>query len=84
MWGEGGCAKNGLTFPEYLSEIASYGFVIVADGPPVQNGGRGDPAARKAVLVVLAARRAGARVALLREPRPPKARAGPRRARVIC
>jgi len=41
VWGEGGCAKNGLTFPEYLSEIASYGFVIVADGPPVQGGGPG-------------------------------------------
>ena len=40
VWGEGGCAKNGLTFPEYLSEIASYGVVIVADGPPVQ-GARG-------------------------------------------
>jgi hypothetical protein len=39
VWGEGGCAKNGLTFPEYLSEIASYGFVIVADGPPVQRTG---------------------------------------------
>src|SRR5579862_1486685 len=39
VWGEGGCAKNGLTFPEYLSEIASYGFVIVADGPPVEGGG---------------------------------------------
>jgi len=35
VWGEGGCAKNGLIFPEYLSEIASYGFVVVADGPPV-------------------------------------------------
>lgn len=35
VWGEGGCAKNGLTFPEYLSEIASYGVVIVADGPPI-------------------------------------------------
>jgi hypothetical protein len=48
VWGEGGCAKNGLTFPEYLSEIASYGFVVVADGPPVQNaggpgGGKGGP-----------------------------------------
>jgi len=43
VWGEGGCAKNGLTFPEYLSEIASYGFVIVADGPPVMRpaGGPG-------------------------------------------
>src|SRR4030095_7248155 len=51
VWGEGGCAKNGLTFPEYLSEIASYGFVIVADGPPVtpaapgRRGGGGGRAA---------------------------------------
>jgi hypothetical protein len=35
VWGEGGCAKNGLMFPEYLSEIASYGFVVIADGPPI-------------------------------------------------
>jgi dienelactone hydrolase len=35
VWGEGGCAKNGLMFPEYLSEIASHGFVVIADGPPV-------------------------------------------------
>jgi hypothetical protein len=56
VWGEGGCAKNGLTFPEYLSEIASYGFVVVADGPPVQNaggpggakGGPGGPGGAKA------------------------------------
>jgi hypothetical protein len=55
VWGEGGCAKNGLTFPEYLSEIASYGFVVLADGPPVQNaggpggakGGPGAPGAAK-------------------------------------
>jgi hypothetical protein len=41
VWGEGGCAKNGLTFPEYLSEIASYGFVVVADGPPIMPAPRG-------------------------------------------
>lgn len=35
VWGEGACAKNGLSFPEYLSEIASYGVVILADGPPI-------------------------------------------------
>src|SRR5688572_3270694 len=35
VWGEGACAKNGLTFPEYLSEIASHGFVVIADGPPI-------------------------------------------------
>ncbi len=44
VWGEGGCAKNGLTFPEYLSEIASYGVVVIADGPPSQRAaGRGGP-----------------------------------------
>ncbi len=50
VWGEGGCAKNGLTFPEYLSEIASHGFVIVADGPPVMRppGEKGAPGKGKA------------------------------------
>src|SRR5262245_44902269 len=41
VWGEGACVKNGLTFPEFLSEIASYGFVVVADGPPVAAAPRG-------------------------------------------
>jgi len=41
VWGEGACVKNGLTFPEFLSEIASYGFVVVADGPPVAPAPRG-------------------------------------------
>ena len=51
VWGEGACAKNGLLFPEYLSEIASHGFVVVADGPPIARpagapraGGNGPPA----------------------------------------
>lgn len=44
VWGEGGCAKNGLTFPEYLSEIASHGFVVIADGPPIARpAGGGGP-----------------------------------------
>jgi len=45
VWGEGGCAKNGLTFPEFLSEIASYGFIVVADGPPIQPAARGQAGA---------------------------------------
>lgn len=44
VWGEGGCAKNGLMFPEYLSEIASHGFVVIADGPPIARPA-GGPAA---------------------------------------
>ena len=45
VWGEGACAKNGLTFPKFLSEIASYGFVVIADGPPLerQPGGPNGP-----------------------------------------
>ncbi|MCC6202716.1 MAG: hypothetical protein IT494_06885 [Gammaproteobacteria bacterium] len=44
VWGEGGCANNGTMFPEYLTEIASHGFVIVADGPPGPPGaGAGGP-----------------------------------------
>jgi dienelactone hydrolase len=50
VWGEGACAKNGLMFPEYLSEIASHGFVVIADGPPIAQpagapraGGNGPP-----------------------------------------
>jgi hypothetical protein len=46
VWGEGACAKDGLMFPEFLSEIASHGFVVLADGPPVgrASGGPGVPA----------------------------------------
>ena len=45
VWGEGACAKNGLTFPKFLSEIASHGFVVLADGPPIerQTGGPNGP-----------------------------------------
>jgi dienelactone hydrolase len=38
VWGNGGCAKNGLMFAEFLTEIASHGFVIIADGPPAAGG----------------------------------------------
>src|SRR3990170_103706 len=52
VWGEGGCADNGLMFPEYLSEIASHGVVVIADGPPgalgAGAGGPNGPAARGA------------------------------------
>ncbi len=37
-FGEGGCLKIGLMFAEFLSEVASHGFVVLADGPPVGSG----------------------------------------------
>ena len=49
VWGEGGCAKDGLQFPEFLNEIASHGVVVIADGPPVARtapGGGAAPGAR--------------------------------------
>ena len=46
VWGEGGCADNGMMFAEFLSEVASHGFVIIADGPPGGIGaGAGGPGA---------------------------------------
>ena len=45
VWGEGGCAKDGLQFPEFLNEIASHGVVIIADGPPVARTAPGGGAA---------------------------------------
>jgi len=38
-WGNGGCIKDGLSFSEFLTEIASHGFLIVADGIPNGQGG---------------------------------------------
>jgi hypothetical protein len=34
VWGEGGCSQDGLSNRAALSEIASWGYFIVADGTP--------------------------------------------------
>ncbi len=33
-WGEGGCSNNGAFYKNFLSEISSYGFLVIATGPP--------------------------------------------------
>jgi hypothetical protein len=38
VWAEGGCVKNGTLFARFLLEIASYGFLIIADGTPNGTG----------------------------------------------
>ena len=41
-WGNGGCATSPAAHQNYLSEIASHGFLVVAIGPPpAPGGGRG-------------------------------------------
>jgi dienelactone hydrolase len=32
-WGNGGCVNDGSSFRWFLSEIASYGFLVIANGP---------------------------------------------------
>ena len=56
VWGEGGCAKDGLQFPEFLNEVASHGVVVIADGPPVARtapGGGAAPGAGGALVEAL-------------------------------
>ena len=55
-WGEGGCSNNGAFYRNFLSEIASYGFLAIATGPPQQpqaavNPGRGGPATKSSQLI---------------------------------
>lgn len=37
VWGNGGCTNSGTLFIDFLTEVASYGYLIVANGPPVSN-----------------------------------------------
>lgn len=34
VWGNGGCMQDGTGFEEFLTELASHGFLIIADGAP--------------------------------------------------
>ena len=40
-WGNGGCANSNSAHQNYLSEISSHGYLIVAIGPMQAGGGRG-------------------------------------------
>jgi hypothetical protein len=40
VWANGGCSKDGTYFSKFLLEVASYGFVAVADGKPNGSGTR--------------------------------------------
>jgi hypothetical protein len=38
VWGNGGCSANGLSQQNFLAEIASWGFIVIASGGPNQQG----------------------------------------------
>ena len=40
-WGNGGCAKHGTLHGDFLKELASYGYMIIADGAPGAKDNRG-------------------------------------------
>ena len=52
VWGEGACAKNGLSNATAMAEIASYGYFVVADGTP---NGTGNRAQDRSMLKAMAA-----------------------------
>ncbi len=45
-WGEGGCANNGAFYRNFLSEIASHGYLVIAIGPPQAPQPPGNPGAQ--------------------------------------
>lgn len=36
LWGNGGCKKNALAYGEFLRDIASYGYLVIAAGEPIE------------------------------------------------
>lgn len=38
VWGNGGCSQNGLSNRTAMSEIASHGYFVIADGTPGRGG----------------------------------------------
>ena len=41
VWGNGGCSQSGLSNRTAMSELASHGYLVIADGTPGPGGGRG-------------------------------------------
>jgi hypothetical protein len=41
-WAQGGCLKNGTLYGQWLLELASWGYIVLSDGPPTLPGD--DPA----------------------------------------
>jgi hypothetical protein len=37
-WGNGGCLRNGTLYGPWLLELASHGYIVLADGPPTEAG----------------------------------------------
>jgi hypothetical protein len=37
-WGNGGCLRNGTLYGNWLLELASWGYIVLADGPPTAAG----------------------------------------------
>lgn len=40
VWGQGGCSRNGMSNAAAMTEIASHGYFVVADGTPQGSGNR--------------------------------------------
>jgi hypothetical protein len=47
VWGNGGCANAGNLFATFLTEVSSYGYLVIAVGPIVQGYAAGTPPTAK-------------------------------------
>jgi len=43
VWGNGACTMSGTMFKDFLTEIASYGYLVISNGLPVNNTDPTDP-----------------------------------------
>ncbi len=48
-WAQGGCSQNGTSNPEFNGEIASHGYLMIADGTPNGQGNRAQTTDYKAM-----------------------------------
>ncbi|KAL4878779.1 hypothetical protein BJY04DRAFT_220844 [Aspergillus karnatakaensis] len=54
IWGNGGCRATGTRFANFLTNIASYGYLVIASGPPNGTGLTTSQFMRDAILWVSA------------------------------
>ncbi|KAI9368146.1 Alpha/Beta hydrolase protein [Aspergillus egyptiacus] len=59
IWGNGACANDGTDFANFLTNIASYGYIAIASGPPGGTGSTNAAMMRDAIDFITAAAAAG-------------------------
>ncbi|KAF2423491.1 hypothetical protein EJ08DRAFT_701142 [Tothia fuscella] len=59
VFGNGGCMNTGTMFEDFLTEIASYGYLVIANGPPGRNSSTSGSGATNPLAGLMSAMGAG-------------------------